>query len=116
MDFGKVEYIVVEADNGNGDKKLKLTLIGQGDEDTLMRDGLAGLRRKRLLRLAKEAGSQGFMLSYEELSRILLTSLATLKRDVLFIEKKGGTLPIRGRRKNGNSIGKGFNPDGEPAG
>lgn len=116
MDFGKVEY-VVEAGDGNGRaaRKIKLTLIGQGDEDILRLKGLAGLRRKRILRLAKEAEMQGSLLGYEDLSGLLLTSLATLKRDVSHMERQGYTVPLRGRRKNGNgnTAFRGKGTDGE---
>lgn len=104
MDFGKVEYIVSVR---GGLKALRLTLIGQGDEDTLRTEGLAGLRRKRVLRLACEAYLQGSPIGYEDLSSLLLASLATLKRDVNSIEKNGHTVPLKGRRKNGNGNGNG---------
>jgi len=106
MEFGKVEYTIQPPGTGNGDRTLKLTLIGQGDEDTLERLGLAALRRKRILRLASEARIQGTLLGYEDLSALLLTSLATLKRDIVIIEQAGETVPLRGRRKNGNGQGK----------
>jgi hypothetical protein len=105
MEFGKVEYVVFDGGNGHrtADRSLKLTLIGQGDEETLAKNGLAGLRRKRIVRLTKEAMEQGCMLSYEDLSGLLVTSLATLKRDVSFIEGQGIEIFLKGRRKNGNS-------------
>lgn len=102
MDFGKVRYAFLEHPNGNGLKRLHLTLIGQGDAEALKEQGIAGLRRKRILRLASEAQRQGCLLGYEDLSSLLLTSLATLKRDVNSLEKSGHSIPLRGRRKNGN--------------
>jgi len=102
MDFGKVEYVISEPGDGGKPRSLRLTLIGQGDEETLKREGLAGLRRKRVVRLTKEAEYQGYKLSYEELSSILLTSLATLKRDVQVLEEDGEEVVLKGRRKNGN--------------
>lgn len=104
MDFGKVRYIFFDHPNGNGLKRLRLTLIGQGDAETLRAEGIAGLRRKRIIRLASEAKGQGSLLGYEDLSSLLLTSLATLKRDVTQIEKGGSAVPLRGRRKNGNGV------------
>lgn len=101
MDFGTVEYMLFEA-AGGAPRKLRLTLIGQGDELTLREGGLAGLRRRRIFRLASEAAKQGCLLSYEDLSGLLLTSRATLKRDVLCIEKDGHFVPLKGRKKNGN--------------
>ncbi len=109
MDFGKVEYTV----SAKGCRRvLRLTLIGQGDEDTLRTEGLAGLRRKRVLRLACEAHLQGSPIGYEDLSSLLLASLATLKRDVNSIEKNGRSVPLKGRRKNGNSNGNGNGNNG----
>lgn len=104
MDFGKVEYILFEArrPEGGAPKKLRLTLIGQGDEAALGEGGLAGLRRRRIVRIAHEAKRQGMLLSYEDLSGLLLTSLATLKRDITHLEKEGQSVPLRGRKGNGN--------------
>lgn len=103
MDFGKVEYIVYEPkyDGGSDVLRLKLTLIGQDDDKTLKEKGLAELRRKRILRLTMEAGEQGGQLGYDDLCGLLLTSLATIKRDVSLLEKRGFPVPLKGRRKNG---------------
>jgi len=113
MDFGKIEYALSGSD---GVKSLRLTLVGQGDEEALCRAGLAGLRRKRILRLANEARIQGKLLGYDDLSVLLLTSLATLKRDVTKLEREGEFVPLRGRRKNGNGQGNGneISGSGEP--
>ncbi len=97
MDFGKIEYSVSNGGAG-GATVLRLTLIGQGDDDVLKREGLAGLRRRRIIRLANEARLQGLLLAYEDLSALLFTSLATLKRDVRQIEQVGEQVPLRGRR------------------
>jgi hypothetical protein len=113
VDFGKVHYRLFEAGNGNGaPRALRLTLIGQGDEDVLRSSGLAGLRRRRILRLAEEARLQECLLSYEDLSGLLLTSLATLKRDVSMLEKEGHSVPLRGRKQNGNGRRQGEGHDG----
>lgn len=104
MNFGKVEYILFEARNPDGGeaRKLRLTLVGQGDEVALREGGLAGLRRRRIVRLTHEAHRQGSLLSYEDLSGLLLTSLATLKRDVRHLETQGDFVLIKGRKVNGN--------------
>ncbi len=107
MEFGKLEYSVNH--NGHGPKKIKLTLVGQGDEDILRKEGIAALRRKRIRRLTEEADSQGVLLCYEDLADLLLVSMATLKRDVTLMERKGDTVRIKGRRKNGvagSNVGK----------
>src|SRR3990172_4635816 len=104
MEFGKVEYICAEQKNGNGTviRVLNLTLVAHGDEEILVKKGLRALRHKRIMRLALEAEEQGCLVSYEDLSALLLTSLATLKRDVYYLEAHGSKVPLKGRRKNGN--------------
>lgn len=104
MEYGKIEY----AADGDG-QKLKLTLIGQSDDSVLERFGISELRRRRALRLASEASEQGILLSYGDLSSLLLCSLATLKRDIAFLEKRGIKMPLKGRRKG---VKKGPRPDG----
>ena len=106
MDFGKIEYILFEARNPGGEaRKLRLTLVGQGDESALKEGGLAGLRKRRIVRLTHEAKRQGSLLSYEDLAGLLLTSLATLKRDIRHLEDMGHFVPVRGRKINGNGNG-----------
>ncbi|MBI5640938.1 MAG: DUF1670 domain-containing protein [Nitrospirae bacterium] len=104
MEFGRVEYICLEQKNGKGSspRVLSLTLVGQGDEDLLFKKGLKALRQKRIMRLTEEAEEQGCLLGYEDLSALLLTSLATLKRDISEIEKNGIRVSLKGRRNNGN--------------
>ena len=92
MDLGKVEYMA-------GGRSLNLTLVEQEDFNILKSDGLAGLRRKRLLRLATEAVSQGAMLGYEDLCCLLVSSVSTLKRDVAVIEDAGVSVLLKGRRR-----------------
>ncbi len=92
-----VIYEAMKASEGNG--KLKLTLIGSGDAKTLKSEGVGGLRRKRLVRLAWEACDQGCLIGYKDLSSLLFTSVSTLKRDVTLIERQGGGVPLRGRAR-----------------
>lgn len=99
MDFGKVEYLVFQG--GDVSRTLRLTLVGQGDDDVLRAEGLAGLRRKRIVRLTSEAERQRCLLSYEDLSWLLLSSFATLKRDVQHLERTGNKVPLKGRRRTG---------------
>lgn len=79
-----------------GDNRLmsvRLTLCSEDDRDTR---GLADLRRRRLSRLLNEARLQGARLSYKDLSLIMLTSKATLKRDVSYLKGLGMEIPLRG--------------------
>lgn len=90
--YGEIEYMA-------GGIALRMTLVGVDDLRILGSDGLAGLRRTRLVRLASEAVAQGVLLGYEDLSRLLMTSSSTLKRDVSVIEAAGLSVPIKGRRR-----------------
>jgi len=92
MDLGKVEYMA-------GGISLSLTLVSPEDPGILKTEGLAGLRRKRLMRLANEAVAQGAMLGYDDLSCLLVSSLSTLKRDVAIIESAGISVILSGRRR-----------------
>ncbi len=95
MEFGRIEYFKKNGSN----KRIILTLIGQSDEDVLKREGLKGLRLRRIIRLTHEAKEQGVLLSYEDLSALLLTSVSTLKRDIAYLERHGKQIPLKGRRK-----------------
>lgn len=103
MDLGKVEYM---ADGIS----LLLTLVGREDLEILKSEGLAGLRRKRLMRLSSEAVSQGALLGYEDLCCLLISSLSTLKRDVSIIEEAGISVPLKGRRMKPASPADGVMP------
>jgi hypothetical protein len=107
MEFGKVDYRCSEKRGTGGiiRKTLNLTLIGLEDKQLLERKGVRSLRLARIIRLTREAEEQGCLLSYEDLSALLLTSLATLKRDVSCLEKNGSVVSLKGRRRsrsNGN--------------
>lgn len=72
-------------------KSLRLTLCCDDDTEYVHSSGLAELRRRRIKRLLEEAQRQGIRLSYRDLSLILLTSKATLKRDMQEIRKEEQT-------------------------
>lgn len=102
MEFGKIEYRLIEKRDGVATvRKLDLTLIGLEDKDILYKKGVRALRHNRIMRLLREAEQQGGQLSYEDLSGLLLTSLATLKRDVSYLEGCGYPVDLKGKRKNG---------------
>lgn len=63
-------------------KSVKLTVCNEKDSDVLNEQGVVELRRQRVQRLLDQARNQGAKLSYRDLSLILLTSKATLKRDI----------------------------------
>ena len=74
-------------------RSVRLTLCSADDRDS---KGLAELRRRKLSRLLDEAMRQGARLSYRDLSLIMLTSKATLKRDVNHLRRLGQDMPLRG--------------------
>jgi len=100
MEFGKIEYICVTQKQGRQTvTPLNLTLIGHADEDVFVKKGVRELRHVRIVRLTQEAETQGCLLGYDDLSALLLTSVATLKRDICYLESHNRTVHLRGRRK-----------------
>lgn len=91
---GTLTYWVSMGDNML--RTLKLTVCS---EDDVSMSGLAALRRKRLSRLLNEAMAQGARLSYSDLRLIMLSSKATLKRDVSYLRRLGQEMPLKGKRQ-----------------
>jgi hypothetical protein len=77
--------------------RLKLMDINS-DFDALANFGLAGMRRKRIERLTRQAYDQGALLTYEDLALLLTSSPATVKRDVFFLRKEGKFIMTRGTK------------------
>ena len=82
-------------DGENTLRSLRLTVCA---EDDRLSNGLAARRRKRLNRILQEALRQGARLSYRDLSMIMLSSKATLKRDVSHLRNLGMDIPLGGRQ------------------
>lgn len=91
---GTLTYWVSEGENRM--RSLRLTVCSKDDRLT---GGLANTRRTIMSRLLNEAVSQGARLSYKDLSIIMLTSKATLKRDVSYLRRLGIAIPLRGNRQ-----------------
>ena len=96
MEFGEIEYVCRGTDERP--RTVVLRLVGEEDEVILRNDGIAALRRRRILRLAGDARKQGCLLSYDDLCALLSTSLSTIKRDVVMLERMGNDVPLRKRR------------------
>lgn len=77
--------------------RLKLMDINS-DFDALANYGLAGMRRLRIERLTRQAYDQEALLTYEDLSLLLTTSPATVKRDVYWLRKNGKFIMTRGAK------------------
>jgi hypothetical protein len=87
--------------------KVEVTLtVDQGEEDVQVkeREGLAGQRRGRILRLTVEALEQGGVLTQEDLSRVLGVDARTIRRDVQQLKAEGHDIPTRGQVKG---VGRG---------
>jgi len=74
-------------------REVRLTVC---DEADMALAGLAKKRRARIRRLLEEARSQGVRLTYTDLCMILLSSRATLKRDIRVLRSEGYNAPLRG--------------------
>lgn len=85
---GTLTYWV--SDGGNSLKSLRLTICS---DDDFSAEGLAELRRMRLHRILNEALAQGAKLTYNDLSMIMLTSKATIKRDISQMRMHGVAVP-----------------------
>ena len=91
LSSGEISYEAVLAEEPAGKHirltskvtfKLKLMDINTDFEALTNFFELAGLRRHRLERITRQAYDQNAQLSYEDISMILTTSPATIKRDV----------------------------------
>lgn len=86
-------------------KQIRLTLDDGEEDRAVLRDhGREGLRRVRIARMTEEAIEQGGILSQEDLSRHLLVSVRTIKRDIAMLKGRGITITTRGVLQN---IGRG---------
>lgn len=97
---GKLIYLVSEGENKF--KSLRLTICSEGDRPA---GGLVELRRSRLIRLMEEASSQGAKLTYKDLGMILLSSKATLKRDVSHLRGMGIDIRMKGFQGGESDMG-----------
>jgi len=109
---GQFHYLAIDENEPAGKpvslcKKVsvKLTLHNpQEDIDVYKKSGLHGLRQHKIIRITNEAIEQGGVLSYEDVAFILTSSVATIKRDMSFLRKKGVVIPSRGCR---HELGRG---------
>jgi hypothetical protein len=113
LGLGRLKLLVVAAEEPAGKsleecQKVPVVLtLDAAKEDAEVRawQGVTGLRRTRILRLAVEAREQGGLLSYEDLAyRLLNCGLRTLVRDVARLRQEGLVVPTRGQQ---HDIGRG---------
>ena len=109
LQLGCIRLLVV-ADHEPAGRKLEecqkvavtLTLdAGPDDFEVRCHQGVAGLRRARILRMALEARDQGGLLTYEDLAfRLLGCGTRTIVRDVEQLQQKGLTVTTRGQQQD----------------
>ena len=106
LSSGQICYEAVAADEPAGKHialarkvSCQLTLNDvKADSEVLANDGLAALRRQRLVRLTREAYEQDALLSHEDLAALLTSSPATIKRDVRQLKQQGLFVITRGAK------------------
>lgn len=107
LEGGQLQYCAVSADEPAGvalaDARrvsLVLTLHTVSDLDVAEEQGLAEMRRQRIVRLCNEALDQGGLLTQEDLAVLLTTSHSTIKRDLRQLRAAGQWAPTRGEQRD----------------
>jgi hypothetical protein len=108
LDLGQIKLLVAAAHEPAGKimeqcQKVTVLLTLDAQEDWSLRacEGVTGLRRRRILRLASEALDQGGLLSYEDLAyRLLNCGVRTIVRDVASLRRRGLEVPTRGQQQD----------------
>ena len=75
---------------------VTLTLSQPDDADILSSQGISGLRKHKLQRMANEAYDQGGLLVQEDLALLLTTSTRTIQRDMKELREQEIEIPTRG--------------------
>ena len=75
---------------------VHLTLHDRNDLQILSTDGISGLRRKKILRLANEARDQSGLLTQEDIAVLLCSSRRTIRRDIKALKEIDINVPTRG--------------------
>lgn len=111
---GQILFEVVSIENGPQKSLSDCNMVsvvltldgGQSDLDVKKDQGVIGLRRHRLLRIANEAFLQGGVLTIEDIAnRLLNCGERTLCRDIKYFKDQDIVLPLRSTIKDmGKSI------------
>jgi hypothetical protein len=101
---GELCYLAVAAEEPAGKplsackkRSIHLQLAAPEDREGLKSHGLAAMRRRRLVRLARQARVQGALLTIEDLAYLTCSSIATVKRDLRAARADGEAVPTRGQ-------------------
>lgn len=107
LEASQLRYCAVSADEPAGVAlanarrvPLVLTLHTPSDLDIAQQQGLAEMRRHRIVRLCNEALDQGGLLTQEDLALLLTTSHSTIKRDLRQLRAAGQWAPTRGEQRD----------------
>jgi len=108
LDLGQVKLLIAAAHEPAGKaieecQKVTVLLTLDAKDDPTIRawDGVTGLRRSRILRLACEARDQDGLLSYEDLAyRLLNCGVRTIVRDIAALRRRGVEVPTRGQQQD----------------
>ena len=104
MKPGQILFEVVSVENSAKEKlsdcQMKAVVLtldaGTNDLEIREREGVIGLRRHRLERIANEAFQQGGLLTVEDIAnRLLNCGERTVTRDIKALKDKGICLPLR---------------------
>lgn len=109
---GEIETSVISIEERSGKfvenmRKIRVKLTidnGLEDIEILRTSGRVWLRRVRIQRISNEAIEQDGILSQEDLSKYLVCSVRTIKRDISYIKQMGIEVITRGALHN---IGRG---------
>ncbi len=75
---------------------VHLTFHDRTDMEVLYKEGVACLRKHKILRMAHEALEQGGLLTQEDLAVLLCSSRRTIRRDTKELKDQGIDVPTRG--------------------
>ena len=114
-DVGQLTYLAVSEKTPPGrsiseSERIPVVLtLHHPDDLEAAREGVGALRRQKLQRITQEAREQGGLLTQEDLSCLLCTSLSTIRRDIALLRKQEVQTPTRGQIKD---IGRGVSHKG----
>lgn len=107
---GQMKYSCVSASEPPGKPirecqmvTVTLSLLQDSDTEGLpfgAKDASIETRWRRLLRVCDEAREQGGLLSQEDLAKLLMSDVRTIRRDISGLKKQGITVPTRGTVKD----------------
>lgn len=100
---GQIIYHAASASEPPGKKvtetktvPVHLTIHDRTDLEVQSEEGIAGLRKHKVLRMSNEALEQGGLLTQEDLAVLLCSSRRTIRRDIKELKQRGIDVPTRG--------------------